>query len=68
MRPELYHKTTLASETERMLKFVLNKAGPIICNLAVGSESCQFGKRSNRVVLDPVRGPVHPSYVRNFSF
>ena len=31
----------------RVLKFVLNKACPIICNLAVGSELCQFGKKSN---------------------
>ena len=46
MRPELYDKTTLASEA-RVLMFVLNKACAIICNLAVGSEFGQFGKMSN---------------------
>ena len=44
MRPEIYHNSILASEI-KVLKFVLNKACPIICNLAVGSEFCQIGKK-----------------------
>ena len=42
MRPELYHKTNLTSETEEFLKFVLSKACPVICNMAVGSQLGQF--------------------------
>ena len=46
MRPELYHKTNLAGESEEVLKFVVNKALPIISKTEICTEFRQFGKTS----------------------
>ena len=51
MRPELYHKTTLAGESEGVLKFVVNKALPIISKVAICTEFRKFGKTSTTLFI-----------------